>query len=98
MMVDGEVNFLRVVVGPDAMKRAMGPFDYDVIVQVSHGTTANVYLAVKRGHMAKDMRTEVFNEPKRFPLGKRQVLWIQNENKQIDVAVSFEVWRAGRPV
>ena len=97
MMVEGEVNLLRVAVGIDAVKRVMGPFDYDVVVQASHGTTNSVYLAVKRGHMAKDMRTEVFNEPKRFPLGKRQVLWVQNENKAV-INISFEIWKAGRPV
>jgi hypothetical protein len=97
MMVEGEVNFLRVAVGIDAVKRVMGPFDYDVIVQVSHGTTNGVYLALKRGHFSKDMKVEVFNEPKRFPLGKRQVLWVGNENKAV-VNVSFEHWKAGRPV
>lgn len=102
-MVEGEVNVLRIVLGQNVTKRALGPFGFDIVVQLQNrgdqqGNDRDVFYAVKRGHITKDMRSELLTTPKRIPLGAGQVLWLRNENGT-DRAISLDYWkRSERPV
>ena len=85
----GELN--EVSVATMTTVRACGPYDRDMVVQVSHAGASGIYVAKKQQQAQKFQRSQVFGTIKRIPLGAKEILWVRNENGNT-VRVSFEAW------
>jgi hypothetical protein len=87
----GKGDLLEVSVATMTTVRALGPFDRDMVVQVSHAGASGIYVAMKQRQATTFRRSQVFGNPKRIPLGAKEILWVRNENANT-VRVSFEAW------
>lgn len=91
MSLIGKAYLNEVSVATMTTVRACGPYDRDMVVQVSHGGASGIYVAMKQTQAQKFRRSQIFGTAKRIPLGAKEILWVRNENANT-VRVSFEAW------